>query len=375
LNVIPSGEEVGGIAFSKDGEKMVVSKGPFGGAKSLWEIMIDPEGVQLVGDLKPITPFATSDYVECALSLENKLAFTAREVERNLWTFTLDTDSALGEGTYQELTWGKKNNYYPALSSDGERLTWTSHQAGSGMLYFRDSLGAEPKKVTREWGREVREIGACFSLEADKLIYSSTLGGSYEIYRTPSPGSVSTQLTETANRVRDVHPTFSSKTNSIYFYSNRFGNWDIWRVPISGGSPAEPVTTWPSNELYPGCSSDGKYLAFSSDQNGSFDIWLVDLENGESRAIDTHPATDVWPAWAPEGNRIYFTSDRSGVFNIWTIRVDGGDLRQITNFDGLTSGLPETALYTKFALSDTRLVFPLEIRQGEIYILEALGDE
>jgi Tol biopolymer transport system component len=122
--------------------------------------------------------------------------------------------------------------------------------------------------------------------------------------------------------------------------------------------------------MYPVSSPDGKYLAFSSDKNGNFDLWIMDLESGETQVVDTNSATEAWSAWGPESKRIYFTSDRSGVFNIWTASLEGGEILQITEFDSPTSGLPESALLTKFALSKGRVVFPLEIREGDVYIME-----
>jgi hypothetical protein len=41
----------------------------------------------------------------------------------------------------------------------------------------------------------------------------------------------------------------------------------------------------------------------------------------------------------------------------------------VTSFDGLSFGLPEEALYTKFTIADSSLVLPLEGRRGNIYVL------
>ena len=83
-----------------------------------------------------------------------------------------------------------------------------------------------------------------------------------------------------------------------------------------------------------------------------------------------HPAEEGWSSWSPDGSLFYFVSDRSGVFNIWVKPSEGGIERQITNFTGLSNGLSESVLYTKFAVSNKKLIIPIEDRKGDIYILE-----
>jgi hypothetical protein len=54
---------------------------------------------------------------------------------------------------------------------------------------------------------------------------------------------------------------------------------------------------------------------------------------------------------------------------VWVQSILGGEPERVTNYEGLSFGLPEEALYTKFAVSSTSLVVPLEERRGNIYVL------
>jgi len=55
------------------------------------------------------------------------------------------------------------------------------------------------------------------------------------------------------------------------------------------------------------------------------------------------------------------------------MRATGEDeVLPVTMFPGQPVGLPESELFTKFAVTDSFLVVPMQTRTGNIYILENL---
>ena len=73
--------------------------------------------------------------------------------------------------------------------------------------------------------------------------------------------------------------------------------------------------------------------------------------------------------WHPDGARLFYTSNQSGAFNVWLL-APGSEPVQVTTYDSLANGLPEDALYTKFAVSRDHLILPLETRAGEIWVMK-----
>jgi hypothetical protein len=57
---------------------------------------------------------------------------------------------------------------------------------------------------------------------------------------------------------------------------------------------------------------------------------------------------------------------------VWAKQTDEGEARQVTAYDSPAFGLPETDLFTKFAVSSSALIIPLETRNGDVYILEMM---
>lgn len=370
LGLVPSGAEVSGITWSKDGGHLVFSRGAFGGSKNLWMVMIDSNSGKPLG--APVVLSVTTTYdVHCSFSPDaSKIAFTARQIDRQLYSLRLDPSSGLASGKEQQITSRTSLNYYPALSPNDQNLVWTSHEFDRGHLHFKDLKSGRETKVTQGWARLTREIGGVFSPDDKQISYSSTLGGSYQIWRIPILGGASLPLTDTQHPTRDVFPVWSPDGKTILFVSNRSGNWDIWHTQANGRGEPQQLTDWPSNELNATWSPDGDQVAFVSDSLGHPDIWLVDSDGRNPHSRVVGPSEEAWPTWSPDGRWIYSTSDRTGAFNVWVMPAKGGGKRQVTHYQDFDFGLPEQALFTKFAVSSTRLILPLEERKGEIYILE-----
>ena len=170
--------------------------------------------------------------------------------------------------------------------------------------------------------------------------------------------------------MRDSLAAWSPTGDLLATYSNRSGDWDIWLVPVAGNGQPRRLTNWESNEIYPSWSPDGRTLAFCSNKNGNADIWLIDADGKNARLFEDGPAEEAWSAWSPDGRWFYFSSNRSGSFNIWVKPAAGGEARQLTDYASLSRGLPDSALFTKFAVTRKEMIIPIEIRRSDIYILE-----
>jgi len=375
LGLVPTGQEVSGLTLSQDGRELILSLGPFGGNKNLWRVKFDPKTGKVDGKPLPLTVTTTED-IQCAFSPDGrKLAFTASKLERHLWAYPIDPDTGMIKGDAQRITFKSHLNYYPEISGDGKKLVWTSHLTNQGVLSICDLESKEERKVTREWGQKVREVGGTFSPDGNQICFSSTVGGSYQLWHLPSLGSIALQLTKTQSPHSDALPVWSPNGKALVFYSNRSGNWDIWSVHAGGRGEPRQLTDWESNENYPSWSSDGRHITFRTDKVGNGDIWIMEADGGNQESFITGPSEEGWTAWSPDGRWFYFVSNRKGgVFNVWMMPSIGGEVQQVTMLNGVSSGLPDFVLFNKFAVSSSHLVVPLETRKGNIYILENLKE-
>jgi len=375
LGLVPTGQEVTGLAAADDGTFFVMSVGPYGGNKDIWKVRLGDDRRPVGAPVRLTWP--TSDDIDPALAPGgNQMAYIARHIVRHLWAYEFDPQTAQLTGMQTQLTAAADSNYYPSISADGEVLVWTAHRTSDqGQLYSMRLDDFVETKVTTNWDRAVREIGGTFSPDGE-LVLSSTAHGSYELWQVPCAADcVPTNLTRTEHPERDVLPTFSPDGSGVAFYSNRAGNWDIWTKEIGNGGDPQRLTRSASFEMYPTYSPSGDRIAFWTNRDGGGgDIWVIDSKNGASPSpLVVDPAQEGWSAWSPDGQWFFFISDRSGSFNVWAQPAAGGDPHRVTRFEALHTGLPEAVLYTKFAVAPGRLIIAVEDRSGGMWRLDGIG--
>ena len=295
---------------------------------------------------------------------------------RHLWSYAFDPATGRLTGDRQQLTRASDSNYYPSVSADGSEVVWTAHRTSDqGQLYtMRLSAGAREKKVTAVWERSVREIGGAFSPAGEGLLFTSTSGDAYELWRSLCTAEcVPTRLSEAQHPIRDVMPSWAPDGSEVAFYSNRAGNWDIWAMTVGNGGERRRLTLEESFEMYPTYSPSGEQIAFWTNRDGGGgDVWVVNTgAGGSATPMAVSDAQEGWSAWSPDERWFFFASDRSGAFNIWAQPTAGTNPAfQVTSFEALDHGLPEAVLYTKFAVAPGRLIIPVEDRSGGLWTLE-----
>lgn len=369
LHLTPPGEEVNGLSLSPDGRWLYVSRGPFGGLMDLWRVPMNPSESTPAGEAERLT-FPMTDNRDCRISPDgSRLAFGVYLTRRHLWSYPLGPDGKVS-GARRQLTFRGQRNYYPSLSPDGRLLAFTSQDSDKGLLYYRDLSEGIDRKLTKEWGRDNREVLAAFSPDG-QIVFASTAQKAFELYRMLAPGGVGLKITAGKPEHRDTWPSWSPDGKTIVFQSNRNGTQDIWIIR-SDGAGLEQLISSSANELQPVFSPGGASIAYISDASRNQDIWLLDLASKTARALVEHPATDGPGAWSADGKRYYFLSDRGGQIGLWMTPAAGGDAERVIAPEAPLS-FPDPQLYGKFAAGARELVVPLETRQSSIYVLEGLA--
>ena len=150
----------------------------------------------------------------------------------------------------------------------------------------------------------------------------------------------------------DFDATFSADGRWVIFSSSRGGSIDIYRAHPDGSGLARLIDD-PAYDAQPALSPNGKTLAFVSSRSGNADIWLMDMKSRAVRNLTRNAAGDFRPAWSPDGKRLAFSTDRDstkpgfpkGDFvirhstEIYVVRADGGGLERLTH-EGEFAGSP-----------------------------------
>jgi len=165
------------------------------------------------------------------------------------------------------------------------------------------------------------------------ILFTSTRGGSADIYRVLPDGTDLVQVTH--NPAGEGDPSWSPDRASIVFTSNRSGDSEIYMVSAAGGRWIQ-LTHHPANDIHPVWSPDGSRIAFVSDRDGDWELFVIDADGTGLRQLTHNEAWDSFPDWSPDGTRLVYTSHRTGNYDLFLFDLTTGSDRQLT-----TSNLSE----------------------------------
>jgi len=81
-----------------------------------------------------------------------------------------------------------------------------------------------------------------------------------------------------------AHPDWSPVSDQIVYQSSSGGSWDLYRVEANGQN-RQQLTNTPAVEGLPVWSPDGEWIAYLSNAGGSWAIWMMPAGGGESRQL------------------------------------------------------------------------------------------
>jgi len=332
------------------------------------------------------------------------------------------------------LTPGAADDALPAWSPDGSRIAFVSARDHGGRLSLM--LGVWIMEffligkngdlfVTPAFGGPVRKLAdnayyPCWTPDGHAIVYQSSRGGQWDLWRVPADGGEPERLTDTplveyqpdispdgdwlaygvgdlrtqqyhihARRLGDqrvvvitddasvaLSPAWSADGRVLYFCSNRGGAptaFNVWRVPFALEEgrvlgPPERVTAGTSSYVNLAVSRDGAKIAYADLRIGP-DICSVDPAAGTVTRWTTEQTFDDAPHLSPDSKVLAFTSDRSGAFDIWTLEREGGVLTQLTSGKG-------QAYFPRWSPDGRRLAYTVatKFEEGsEVWVMDADG--
>ena len=271
------------------------------------------------------------------VSEKGQIAFThATKFKWTNWAsaeadiYLLDVDGS-GE---RRLTDSPRLDGFPAWSSDGERLAFSSaRDGGQSEMYVMDADGSGQRRLTH-----TPEGEYFFSWSPDgKRIAYTTYGSDYDakIWEIDADGSNKKQLASGSL------PSWAPDGERIA-YTAYFGDRAYLAVMNADGSEQRRLgdvslirrlTGTTAKEEQPAWSPDGQKIAFSSEDEK--EIYSLKTDgSGRTRLTDT-PGYDHWPpTWSPDGTRIAFTIENSKGSEIHVMNSDGSGLTRLTDDSG-----------------------------------------
>ncbi len=227
----------------------------------------------------------------------------------------------------QQMTRNHSISLFPAWSSNGQYLAYTSYKGGKPDLFIKNlaemqeiAVAQKGINITPAWVPGKFELAATLSFSGDQ-----------EIYLLTGSGKIIKRLTEV--RGSDVSPTWSPDGKKMAFVSNRSGNPQIYIQDLVSGK-AKRLTYEGNYNTQPCWSPQGDKIAYASSVDGRHNIFVIDAEGSEPLQLTNEARDNEAPSWSPDGSLIVFSSNREGPYSLYVMTAYGTDQRRLLKISG-----------------------------------------
>ena len=216
---------------------------------------------------------------------------------------------------------------FPAWSSNGRYLAYTSYKQGKPDLFIKNlpemqetSIDRKGLNITPAWVPGKFELAATLSFSGDQ-----------EIYLLTGSGKIIKRLTNM--RGSDISPTWSPDGKKLAFVSNRSGNPQVYIQDMVSGK-VRRLTYEGNYNTQPSWSPRGDKIAYASFGDNRHNIYVIDVEGRQPLQLTYESGDNEAPSWSPDGSLIVFSSTREGPSRIYVMTASGTDQRRLLTLNG-----------------------------------------
>ena len=199
---------------------------------------------------------------------------------------------------------------YPArISPDGSKIVMTRHGADNTDIWVHDLSRDVTQRLTSDPAPDESPI---WSPDGQKLVFSSSRGGHFDLYQTSSSGDGGQRLLY-ASADNKYASSWSGDGRFILFSTEKRDG--IWVLPLEGAGKHTAVSFLQSqaNERSGVFSPDSRWIAYVSDESGQPEVYVQRFSlpgssspGGPRVLISRSGGTS--PHWRADGKEIFYRS-------------------------------------------------------------------
>ena len=262
--------------------------------------------------------------------------------------------------------------YYPHESSTDHQtedslkmaLVYISSRGEGFNIYKNSPEGSEEIQLTQDpgwewypqWNRTKKEI----------LINTQDTAGNFEMKCIDREGNY------LSYEGRKNSSYFLSPTGEMGAYTVKKGdNTTLWIFPLENEADSQLVADEGTYNGRPEWSPDGNQLLFISDRSGSNELYLYSLDTQQTRRLTHNDWREKYTSWSPNGTHIASTFAKGDAANdIYLIELATGEAKALTQTpinESEISWSPKGDLIAYHAQVDEKDdIFTLNIQSGEV---------
>jgi TolB protein len=227
----------------------------------------------------------------------------------------------------RQLTRNNDITLFPAWSSDGNWMAYTSYKNKRPDLFIRDLKGTRETAVSKNginttpaWVPGTLELAATFSFSGDQEIYLLTKEGKIIKNLTNSKGI-------------DSSPTFSPDGRQMAFVSKRSGTPQVFIMEMNSGI-SKRLTYSGQYNTQPSWSPAGDKIAYTAMEGGATNIMVINADGSGQTQLTNGGGYNESPTWSPDGSLIAFSSTKEGPSRIFVMTARGTDAKRLLSMPG-----------------------------------------
>ncbi|MGH1365793.1 MAG: winged helix-turn-helix domain-containing protein [Calditrichia bacterium] len=157
-------------------------------------------------------------------SNNNKVAFESWNYSTNIYRKTLSSD-----GKAEILVQSTWSDWSPRHSPNGKQIAFISDRSGAPRVWVLDKNSLQPRQIG-ELQLTYRSSPPKWTPDGKQVIIDTKINGQNRIYTLDVQSGVATERV-----LGGVSPNISGNGKWLYFSSHQTGTWEIWKTPFSGG--------------------------------------------------------------------------------------------------------------------------------------------
>ncbi|OQX18747.1 MAG: Tol-Pal system beta propeller repeat protein TolB [Desulfobacteraceae bacterium IS3] len=196
------------------------------------------------------------------------------------------------------------------------KIAFVSTGSGSKEIYVCDFDGGNPERVT---SHKSISLFPAWSSDGKWIAYTSYAKGKPDIYVKSFRGGIGSVI---ANKGLNITPAWVPGKFMLAATLSFDGDQDIYLLTGKGEKVKRLTKDW-GIDTSPTWSPDGSKMAFVSDRSRTPQIYILYADSGRVERLTFQGDYNTQPDWSPKGDKIAYSSRSGGGYNICTIGFDG----------------------------------------------------
>ncbi len=183
----------------------------------------------------------------------------------------------------------------PDVSSDGNRITYVVHGAGTSHLEVADLADVEGTRMPVVQSQRMEQIFTPrFSPEGGRIAYAAwSRGGFRDVWLVDVASGARSRITH--DRALDRGPVWSPDGRTLYFASDRSGISNLYAYTLATGALSQ-ITNVLGGAFQPDVSPDGRTLVYVGYTSKGYDLYRLPID--PARTLPALPSFERAPGHA-----------------------------------------------------------------------------